>query len=242
MKTSPRRPSCRPRVEYLEQRLAPAAVHADFTNSLAIAGPTATFTATTVSMDRTVVVALSAAVSPQATRIVPFIPASSANVVAEARLLTTPTFTATLTVRSDLFGFAALPSVMDNEYVDVVPVIEHRAGTPRGDDPPPAAPIPHSLWSRLGTDTFDITETRASELLPAARWSDVQPVLAPAPAASPAMVAPQDATALPLLVGLLGVGALLALKPGCGRRTSDYVAKAKSVMALALGTRLRRLS
>jgi hypothetical protein len=145
-------------------------------------------------------------------------------------------------VRSDLFGIAVPVDLFTALPGGVVPAHVHRSGyTPadegiRATGGEEARPVePHSnMWSQLGTasqDIFDLPAAPLVELHAAAR--STAPACVAAPVAAPVA---RDATMMPLLIGLLGAGAVLALRRD-GKIKRALLRVAAQVMSTAAASR-----
>ncbi len=219
VRKSPRR--CRPRLECLEMRLAPAS-----TRPVAPASPVVNTTAPLVT--HTVTIdgrALTASLAPANGPALPSTPRLPPIALDPLPNLPPPvsTFTAPL-VRTDLFGVVGpAPEALEAVMAEAAPVREFRAGyTPAadngirpvgGEEARPVEPPHVGAWSQLGAEVYDLPPfdlTAApprAELVPAARQAEASVVAAPV--ARP--IAP-PASDMPLLVTLFGIAALLTLR------------------------------
>jgi hypothetical protein len=148
-----------------------------------------------------------------------------------AALLATPG------VRADLFGITGpAPILPELERVEVIPAQSlqtesNPAGnsirTVGGEEQRPTEPPQSSPWSRLEPGLFDVRDVPAlpampsfEELMPSARSAQA-PLIA---AATLPISEPRKTSTMPLLIGLLGVGSLLALRTGIKKRSLLRVA------------------
>jgi hypothetical protein len=153
-------------------------------------------------------------------------------------------------VRADLFGIVGLAADAAEPVVgDVLPAREFRAGvvpadggirTVGGEEQRAVEPPHTEAWSHLGTGVFDVfaPDLPGGAMQVADRAPPAPVLAAPAPPVltprSPTLPAVgRDTNALPLLIGLLGVGALLALRESRATGRKKVVRSSRALLRVA---------